>query len=133
MLPELFEEYYREWGRWVRNQARHLARGDLDLVDDLAQEAFWRLLELDVKRIKKNSRAYIQSVLWDHMLMVLRRERRAKAIGSSKSKRARCRSPQGSRRHRMTRRTRRRLSKGPYHYNAIPIEEEANSELWDAL
>jgi hypothetical protein len=38
---------------------RRIARADLDLADDLAQEAFWKLSEFDLDRIKTNEKACI--------------------------------------------------------------------------
>ena len=131
MDRDQFHRYYDEWKARIRNQARKIARGDLDLADDLAQEAFWKLSEFDTTKIVNSAPGYLWRTLYDHMLFVYRRERRARRPGSSSASDVEhVRWRRGSR-GAAKRRRRWHMDRGPLHEHALPELDDDEDELWE--
>lgn len=130
MHHDLFDLYYsKELHQRLHNQARRITRGEMDLVDDLVQEALWKLSELDPQRIPRNAPAYVWRTLLDYMITVYRQERRARLViprQTPKSKRRR-----SSPRHMAAHRRRRHTDAGPQHDEGAPDDGDEYIALWE--
>lgn len=132
MHPDMFATgIYEVWYPRIRNLAQRIANGDLDFMEDLIQEALWKLSELQTSELRNRPAGYIWRILKNHMVSVYRQEQRARVIRPRRSNRGKTRRTGKTPGRIASQRQQGHFDEGPQHERAAPVEYDDDDDMWD--